>query len=62
MDDWYDLAEIYSVLNNICLIHCLVRKTCEPDYRHLEEGGHIEGANTEADRSNKSLKERRAND
>ena len=30
-------------------------KTCEPDDQHLEEGGHIEGANTEADRSNKSL-------
>ena len=31
------------------------KKTCEPDDQHLEEGGHIEGANTEAERSNKSL-------
>ena len=31
-------------------------KAREPDYQHLEEGGHIEGANTEAERSDKSLK------
>ena len=31
-------------------------KAREPDYHHLEEGRHIEGANTEAERSDKSLK------